>query len=462
MRLAFLVLYFGSLLSLAAASPDGTTPLHTAVYEDRTENAIGLLAAGADPSAANRYGVTPLKLACLNGNAEIIAALLKAGAEVDVSYRGKETPLMVAARTGKPEAVQVLLAAGAPESKRDEKGQTALMWAAAEGHAEVVEILIQSGAEIQTRLKSGFTAMYFATRNGHAEVVEVLLDHGIDVNEEMEIDGGGRRAPRKGTSALILALENGHFELAAKLLAHGADANDVRTGFTPLHVMSWVRKPKRGDGIDGAPPPRGTGNLTSLQFVEKLIEHGADVNAQPRHGASPSSTLGRPGATPFLYAARTADLPLMKLLIEHGADFRLPNSQGRTPLLAAAGVALGPEADEAASENDAVEAVRFLIALGADIDVIDKTGDTVMHAAAYKQSPKLVNLFSEAGANIEIWNHKNRRGWTPLLIAQGYRYGNFKPSSDTIAAISDVMLAEGVTPPAAPPRSIAGEKNYSN
>ena len=61
-------------------------------------------------------------------------------------------------------------------------------------------------------------------------------------------------------------------------------------------------------------------------------------------------------------AARTADLPLMKLLVRHGADFRLPNQQGRTPLLAAAGVALGPEADEAATEAEAMLAVTYLLA----------------------------------------------------------------------------------------------------
>jgi hypothetical protein len=35
-----------------------------------------------------------------------------------------------------------------------------------------------------------------------------------------------------------------------------------------------------------------------------------------------------------------------------------------------------------------------------------------------------------------VWNRKNRFGWTPLLIAQGYRFGNFKPSPDTVAAIA--------------------------
>jgi len=33
------------------------------------------------------------------------------------------------------------------------------------------------------------------------------------------------------------------------------------------------------------------------------------------------------------------------------------------------------------------------------------------------------------------------------VIAVGYRFGNFKPSPDTEAAVREVMLAAGVTPP---------------
>jgi hypothetical protein len=34
-----------------------------------------------------------------------------------------------------------------------------------------------------------------------------------------------------------------------------------------------------------------------------------------------------------------------------------------------------------------------------------------------------------------------------LAIAVGYRFGNFKPSPETEAAVREVMIASGVTPP---------------
>jgi hypothetical protein len=76
-----------------------------------------------------------------------------------------------------------------------------------------------------------------------------------------------------------------------------------------------------------------------------------------------------------------------------------------------------------------------------------------MHGAAYKSLPKVVQFLADKGAKIDVWNRKNKYGWTPLLIAEGYRVGNFKPSAETIAALHRVMLAAGVTPPANPAAS---------
>jgi outer membrane protein assembly factor BamB len=119
---------------------------------------------------------------------------------------------------------------------------------------------------------------------GGTEVTQVLLKAGADVNAIMQPRKTSGKGPRRGTSPLALAVENGHFELAAVLLKAGADPNDQRSGFTPLHIITWVRKPNRGDGLDGDPAPIGSGNLSSLQFVRKLVARGADVNTKLKKG----------------------------------------------------------------------------------------------------------------------------------------------------------------------------------
>jgi ankyrin repeat protein len=268
------------------------------------------------------------------------------------------------------------------------------------------------------------------------------------------------RAPARGTTPLILAVENGHFALAAALLEAGADPNDQRSGFTALHTLSWVRKPNRGDDESGDPAPIGSGNLSSLQLVERLVEHGADVNARLKRGKSGRGVLSRRGATPFLLACMTADVPLMRTLVRLGADPRLPNAEHSTPLMAAAGLGCLAPGEEAGTEAEAIEAVKLAIELGTDVNAVDENGETAMHGAAYKNFPRVVQLLTDKGARIAVWNRQNRSGWTPLSIAEGHRPGNFKPSPETLAALHRVMHTAGISPPRSTP--IGDRKGYSS
>jgi len=428
---------------------DGMTALHWAARNDDLESAKLLVAAGANVKAENRYGVTPLTLACTNGNTDLVELLLASGADPNTALRGGETALMTAARTGKAGTVQALLSRGAIVDAKERRGQTALMWAAADGHAAVVEVLLKAGADFRTPLPdSGFTPLLFAVRDGRTEVVRVLLKAGADVNEAMQPRRPAGKGPGKGTSALILAVENGHFELALDLIKAGADPNDQRSGFTPLHMMTWVRKPPRGED-QGAPPPLGSGNLSSVQFIRKLVEHGADVNVRLKNGKGGPGQYNKAGATPFLMAAATADTVYMRLLVELGANPLPGNVDNCTPLMVACGIGVGSDAanEVAGEEPEVLEAAELLLKLGADVNAVDANGETAMHGAALKNLPKVVQFLADKGAKIEIWNRKNKYGWTPLLIAEGHRPGNFKPSAETIAALQRVMKAGGVALP---------------
>lgn len=446
-----------------AAQTDGMTALHWAVRRDELEMVKQLVAAKAHVGATNRYGVTPLALACQNGNGAMVEYLLAHGADANTTARGGETVLMTAARTGRLGAVQALIRHGAHVNARERRGQTALMWASAEGHTEVVQRLIESGADFRLSLPdSGFNAFFFAAREGRIGVVRTLLKAGADVRQTMEPGRPSGKGPSKGTSALILAVENGHYDLALALLEAGADPNDQRSGFSPLHVMTWVRKPPRGED-HGAPPPPELGHLSSLEFIRRLVKQGADVNARLSNGRGSAGMFNKKGATPFLMASATADLPLMKLLLELGADPSVGNVDGLTPLIAACGWHVGADqaTEVAGEEPEVIEAAKLLLKLGADINAVDANGVTAMHAAALKNLPQVVQFLADHGAKIDIWNRKDKNGWTPLMIAQGYRPGNFKPSFETVDAIQKVMAAAGVTPSANDSPGVVNHPDYA-
>jgi ankyrin repeat protein len=434
-----------------APQADGMTALHWAVHHSDVEMVTHLMRAGANVNAATRYGVTPLSLACTNGNPAIVSALLDGGADANLALPGGETPLMTAARTGSLEAVRALLARGAlVDAKDTARAQTALMWAAAEGHAAVVRALVAAGADLRARVPSGLTPFLFAVREGRLEVVRVLLEAGADVNEIIPVEGGRRRgyggaAPRAGASALLLAVTNAHFELASVLLDAGANPNADLTGYTPLHAITVVRKPGVGDND---PAPEGSGTIGSIELVKKLAAKGADVNAKMTKRVNLNNTrMNEIGATPYMLAALTADAELMKTLAALGANPLATNVERSTALMMAAGLATRSPGEDAGTENEVLEAVQVALALGADINAVDSNGETAVHAAAYKNLPKVVKFLAANGAKIDLWNQPNRFGWTPLAIAVGYRFGNFKPSAETEAAVRQVMIAAGVTPP---------------
>jgi len=437
-------------VDLTATDPDGTTPLHWAVHENEPGIVKLLLDAGADPQASNRYGVRPIALACTNGNAAIVELLLEAGVDANTTLGEGETVLMTAARTGTLDVVELLLNYGADVNAVENwRGQTALMWAAAEGHSELIPTMLSHGANITTRSIKGWTALLFAVREGKIGVVQTLLEAGASVEESLPVEErkrrGGTSAERSATglNAFLLAAANAHYELASLLIDRGADANVASRGWTALHQVSWVRKA----GVAGSnnPAPKGSGKMTSLEFVRKVVAAGADVNSQVTSRPPAGITrLNFIGGTPFLLAARTGDAELMRLLAELGADTLHPNEDNTTPIMVAAGVGTSNPGEDPGTEPEVLEAVKVALVLGGDLNGVDDNGETVMHGAAYKHLPTVATFLAEAGADIDIWNQPNAQEWTPLGIVEGVHRGmNIQSSAPTAAAIRQLMTLAG-------------------
>jgi uncharacterized protein len=435
---------------------DGTTALHWAAHKGNLPMAEILIKAGANVKAANRFGATPVESAAVNGNGPMMEMFLKAGADANKVLTGGETLLMISARTGDVETIKALIAHGADVNAKEPYAlQTALMWAAAEGNTQAVDALLTAGADFKTRDRFGFSPLLFAAREGKINVLPVLVKAGEDPKEVVQprfrqrshkiaqANRGIAGITAPGTSALSLAVANAHYEAATKLLELGADPNAEANGWGPLHSITWVRKAGLGDN---APPPEGSGSMTSLQMVKQLVDHGANINLRMTKKENVGLTiLNTKGATAYFLAARTADAELMKYLVQLGADPKIPNEDGSTALMAAAGLGTRSPGEDAGTEEEVIEAIQVALDHGLDINAVDDKGETAMHGAAYKNLPHAVEYLQAHGAKVEVWNSKNKQGWTPLWISLGNRFGNFKPAPETEAALKKIMTAAGVS-----------------
>jgi uncharacterized protein len=416
-----------------APEPDGTTALHWAVRQDDGDMVDRLIKAGANVKAANRYGVTPMYLACVNGSAAMIAKLLDAGADANTATTEGETPLMTVARTGSVEAARVLLAHGADvNSKEQWRQQTPLMWAAAECHPEVAQELIAHSADVNAKQVEwqwerqmtkeprekwmplgGLTALHFAARQGCLAGAEVLVKAGAQINATNP----------NGFSPILLAITNAHYDVAAYLLRQGADSNIAdEVGRTPLYASVDMHTLPDSN----LPWPSELNNeIGSLDLIKDLLEHGADVNVQLKKQQPYRSKVDRgadtmlgTGTTPLLRAAKAGDTEAMKVLLAKGADPKITNKGGITPLMAAAG--LGSKEEDTTgrkrTEEQAIASIQLCLDAGADVNTADNQGETALHGAAQKGYDHVVQFLADHGAKLDA---KDKKGRTPLDAANG-------------------------------------------
>jgi ankyrin repeat protein len=488
---------------------DGSTALLWAVYHSDVAMARALVAAGANVNIANKYGVTPLIQAARTGDTPIIDALLKAGATVSMAHPDGETAVMAAARTGRVDAVKLLIEAGGNVNAVTYQDETALMWAAAEGHADVITTLLAAGADAnrKTRLNTlterknsdhptgGLTALMFAARNGHEGAVRALAAGGADL----------KATNGDGVTAMAIAVVNDRFDLAKTLLDLGSDPSDGSLYFAvDMHDATTDMRARDGSRLRAD----FDNKMTSLELIAALLDKGADPN-KAFIGRLHNSTLccdAEVNASPFYRAAVAADVEALKLLIAKGAQVEWSPSEvkrepkpgapaaagpgrgnpniGRTPLMVAInggrGAAfsagpgferLGPPPFREPSNREPHEAVKVLLAAGANPNAKSPDGSTLLHQAVTARQVPIIRTLVAAGAKLDAVNKDNL---TPLLVAEKPDPppppGNnsdaraYRPKRNTreevIAALRELMnLGPNDPAPVPPPLPVDEKKN---
>jgi len=139
------------------------------------------------------------------------------------------------------------------------------------------------------------------------------------------------------------------------------------------------------------------------------------------------------GATPFWRAAQSSDMPAMKLLVAHGADPKLANKSGETPLLAASGIGWAWNWSVRAP-FPALDAVKYCVELGNDVNAADNRGYTALHGAGFLGDNDMVKYLVSKGAKLET---KSKAGDSAADMANGpTRFG--QPHVETTALLEQL------------------------
>ena len=274
----------------------------------------------------------------------------------------------------------------------------------------------------------------FAARNGHEDAVTALIKGGADP----KVTNGD------GLTATMVAIVNDRFDLAAKMVELGADANDGSLYFAvDMHDATTDMRAHDGSRLRAEHPNK----LTSFDLIKLLLDKGADPN-KPFQGQVHSTSLccdPEVNSSPFYRAAIASDVDVLKLMLAKGAKVdwspaevkkeggkaagRGANANvGKTPLMMTmtggrgAAFAAGPGFDRIGAppfrekaNRDPLEAMKVLLAAGANPNAKSPDGSTLLHQAVTARQVPIIKALVAAGAKLDAVNKDNL---TPLLLAE--------------------------------------------
>ncbi|MGV3590173.1 MAG: ankyrin repeat domain-containing protein [Gammaproteobacteria bacterium] len=385
---------------------EGETALMVAARAGNIPAAELLLEHGADVNATESWGgQNALMWASAQSQPEMMKLLIAHGADLNAHgaarywdrrimneprpkdmNKGGFNPILYAARQGCIECVKVLAEAGADLNATDPDRTSALNLALINLHFDTAAALIEAGADVNQWDLFGRAPLYNAIdlhtlpTGGRTDipsedeltgydVAKLLLERGANPNMQLKVrppyrnavfDRGADNVLANGATPLIRAARAADVESAKLLLEHGAlvDLPNSR-GHTPLLIVAgidWPAAPTRG---------RFKTEEASIDMIQLLLDHGADINA----------LTGDPARRPITQLTDT----------ERGA--------GLQPAIRGAGLVDGQTALHAAAKMGWNKIVKFLIDKGATQQVVDSSGRTPydlamgIYPAAYNAPP---------------------------------------------------------------------------
>lgn len=235
--------------------------------------------------------------------------------------------------------------------------------------------------EINAIDNTGRTPLHHASARGDIFAVQALLEAGADP------DVAGSSSGPEMLSPLRIACSNGHVEVVDMLIDGGADpARKFGSEASPLHALCGIGTTARHVG------KKNDSLSDRIKIADRLIKHGADVNA-----------VDHAQATPLDLASMYNQAALVEFLLDSGADPDHREWEGTNSL----GNAMA---------FNACDSVALLLKRGVNHRNIDNNGMSILHyVAIFAHIETMEFLLQHAsclvGLDVALRDSRDRTPW---------------------------------------------------
>ena len=292
---------------------------------------------------------------------------------------------------GDEEKTRELFAHSYDVNCKDKDGFTPLLLAARYRKENVLRLLLEKGANPGAKCNKGQTTLHLLAVSPELPISETMIDLLLKTRPPFDLRDD------EGVTPLMDACAAGEQLLATKLINHGANIRAIsHTGRSPLHYAAWKGKAHmiplliaNGAALE-AKTIENDGGCTPLHLaagnpsdasdtVERLLQAGADKEATSIYWKN----------TPSHLAIKNHNKACLAHLLEYGANTEVSDRDGQTLLVAAA-------------KEGELDIVKSLLDHGANLNAAASRGWTSLHWAADKGHVEIVKALLDHGANPTI------------------------------------------------------------
>ena len=324
-------------------------------------------------------GMGALKWAAKNGHGPLAELAILLGANVNMHYNDKEED-------------KVITFYGP---------RNALDWAAFYGHSNLIRILFKHGARVDDRVSSLKTpgSLHMAAVHRRSEATRVLLELGADMMIENKQKEMPAHCAARGSISCLQAFTDAGFDLNTEG-PYYATVLHVAVHHSSIEIVEYLLGREEMRMAINAPDLRGHTPLhlaiLNSEIVKLLLRHGADMGVLDCHGRTPAHRAACGGI-------RGLDPESLRTLIDAGSDLSIKAGRGQTVLHYAA---------EFFNQQQVME--YLLQQPGVNINAQDSNGATPLAAAANRSLGQerewMISLLLQYGADLEM---KDNSGETP-------------------------------------------------